>query len=215
MSSLPVHPTGDSPAVELYCRHCIAEGADVSHGEFTRMLSRFREGDAEVDAHLMEMAYRDLRRLAQRHLGGSRWIATLNTTSLVNESYLRLFAPASRHVENRHHFFALASRIMRHIVCDYAKSRIRASKRIDRETESETAIARLDAELSDAHEMLRIDEALEELAKANERQSRIIECRFFAGMTEVETANALNIPLRTVQREWEKAREWLGQYLAP
>ena len=89
----------------------------------------------------MELAYHDLRRLAQRHLSGTRWMSTLNTTSLINESYLRLVSPASRHVESRDHFFALASRIMRHVVCDYAKSRIRASKRIDRDSEAETALA--------------------------------------------------------------------------
>jgi RNA polymerase sigma factor (TIGR02999 family) len=185
----------------------------MADSDFTRILSRFREGDVDADAKLMELAYHDLRRLAQRHLSGTRWMSTLNTTSLINESYLRLVSPASRHVESRDHFFALASRIMRHVVCDYAKSRIRASKRIDRDSEAETALAQLDAELADAHEMLRIDEALEDLAKTNDRQCRIIECRFFAGLTEAETAKALDTPLRTVQREWNKARDWLMAYL--
>lgn len=184
----------------------------MTSGEFTRILAGFREGQAGSEALLIDLVYQDLRRIARKHLSGDR-LGTLNTTSLINESYLRLVSPAARHVESRNHFFYLASRVMRQVVCDYARARIRESQHLDRSTESDSALQALDSALVEAHYLTRVDEALEDLAKENERQARVVECRFFAGLTEGETAVALDMSLRTVQREWDRAREWLEQHM--
>ena len=182
-------------------------------GDFTVILARYRAGDASAQEQMIRLIHGELRRLARRHLSGSRWIATLNTTALVNESYLKLVGPAARHVESRAHFFNLASRVMRQIVCDYSRKRLRESKCIDRQVDLEVEGERLDAELAQARQFVSLDEALSELAKVDERRARIVDCRFFAGLSESETAEALGISLRTVQREWNQAREWLGEQM--
>jgi len=157
------------------------------------------------------MVYKDLRRMASRHLAGQR-MSTLNTTSLISESYLRLVSPAARRVESKDHFFYLASRIMRQIVIDHARARIRATEHVDRAADASEALERQNT-VNEAQQLIKIDEALNDLAKENERQARVVECRFFSGLTEEETARALETSLRTVQREWDRAREWLRSHL--
>lgn len=185
----------------------------MSSGQFTRLLSAFREGDAGSEAVLIEFVYQDLRRMASKHLRGPR-MGTLNTTLLINESYLRLVSPSARHVESRNHFFYLASRVMRQIVVDYARARIREAQHFDREADVQERLEMREASLNDSRWLVRVDEALDDLARENERQARVVECRFFAGMTEEETSLALNASLRTVQREWDRAREWLKEHMA-
>ncbi len=182
-------------------------------GEFTQLLSRFREGEQGAQEMLARMILADLRRIAHRHLAGSRWMNTLNTTSVVNESYLRLVSPAARHVATRAHFLNLASRIMRQIICDYARKRVRESARFERDVLPEDV--REDAEQASlqARQLAALDEALNDLARINARHARVIECRFFAGLSEEETSAALDVSLRTVQRDWNEARNWLAQHM--
>jgi RNA polymerase sigma factor (TIGR02999 family) len=177
--------------------------------EFSRMLAGFRDGDGAAERQLIALVHADLRRLARRSLAGSRWMSTLDTTSLVNESYLRLVSPAARHVQTRSHFFNLAARAMRQIVCDYARKRLRAT----RDAETAAAEAADDPTLFQARQFTRIDEALQDLARIAPRQARVVECRFFAGLTDEETAEALATSVRTVQREWSDARRWLQAQL--
>jgi RNA polymerase sigma factor (TIGR02999 family) len=180
-------------------------------GEFTEMLARYRAGEESAHARLVALIHGDLRRLARRHLSGNRWIATLDTTALVNESYLRLVSPASQHVETRAHFLNLASRVMRHIVVDFARKRLRERKRF--ESSGEMDPERLEAELAQARQFVALDDALADLARVDERKARVVDCRFFGGLSEDETAQALGIGLRTVQREWNAAREWLAEHM--
>ncbi len=186
----------------------------MQSGEFTQVLARYRAGDASAQDQMVALIYADLRRLARRHMSGNRWIATLNTTSLVNESYLRLVSPAAQHVETRAHFLNLASRVMRQIVCDFARKRLRERAHVDRDIDPEEAQGAVDAGLAQARQFVALDVALVELARVNERQSRVVDCRFFAGLSEDETAHALDVGVRTVQRDWNEARAWLAQNLA-
>lgn len=180
-------------------------------GEFTDMMARYRAGEAAAQGRLIALIHGDLRRLARRHLSGNRWIATLDTTALVNESYLRLVSPSAQHVETRAHFLNLASRVMRQIVVDFARRRLRERERFERSGEIDPE--RLEAELAQARQFVALDEALADLARVDERKARVVDCRFFGGLSEDETAQALGIGLRTVQREWNGAREWLAEHM--
>jgi RNA polymerase sigma factor (TIGR02999 family) len=182
-------------------------------GEFTLTLARHRAGDAGAQQRLIALIYGDLRKLARRHLSGNRWIPALDTTALINESYLRLVSPAAQHVETRAHFLNLASRVMRQVVCDYARKRLREKEHVVASAEVSDDAERERAELAQADQFVRLDEALQDLARVNERQARVVECRFFAGLSEEETAAALDASLRTVQRDWAEAREWLARHM--
>jgi RNA polymerase sigma factor (TIGR02999 family) len=179
---------------------------------FNEVLVRFRSGDSTAREQLADIVYSDLRRIAQNHLRGKPRDATLSPTSLVNESYIRLVSPSAQHVETRAHFFALASTIMRQIVCDYSRAKLREAPVVDRGLGSEGSAELVSSVVADASQTLFVDRALEELFKHSARQARIAECRIFGGMTDDETAIATEIPLRTVQREWNRARKWLSEY---
>ncbi len=129
----------------------------------------------------------------------------LDTTSLVHESYLKLVGNAALAVEDRHHFFAYASRVMRSVIVDFARARLAERRGGDADH------VVLDTGLSDKlaapeNDVLRVHEALEVLAEADERLAQVVEMRYFGGMTEVEIAEALGLSERTVRRSWEKAR---------
>lgn len=174
--------------------------------DITEMLALARAGDAGAWQRMVAVVYADLRRLAHRQLSGQAREQTMDTTGLVHECYLRL-AGASGTPNDRGHFFALAARVMRQVIVDYARERL-AQKRGG----GERPIALDDAdaaELREAQRYAALDDALEVLMRADERRARVVECRFFAGLTEAETAAALDMSLRSVQREWQAAREWL------
>jgi RNA polymerase sigma factor (TIGR02999 family) len=178
-------------------------------GEITQMLAAARSGDRAAWEHLVRLIYADLRQLARRMLGGARRDQTLNTGALVHECYVRLAQSGAAAPNDRNHFFCLAARVMRQVICDYARERL-AEKRGG-------GVAALSFEDLTAQEQAHIaqfvelDAALGELARHDERQARVVECRFFAGMTDAETAGALGISPRTVAREWDAARAWLTQ----
>jgi len=190
-----------------------AAATGMTEGSFTLILERFHSGDDAAEKELADIVYKDLRNVARRHLRGTFGDATLSPTSLVNESYMRLVSPSAQHVRTRAHFFSLASTIMRQIVCDYARSKLREARIIDRGLDAKDALELMTGAIADANHTLTVSEALEELFKRNERQARVAECRIFGGMTDDETAIALELPLRTAQREWSKARAWLGAYV--
>ena len=186
---------------------------NVDSGEFTQWLTRYRAGEKEAQENLIRVILSDLRRLAHRHLAGNRWMTTLDTTSIVNESYLRLVSPAAQHVATRAHFMNLASRVMRQILCDFARKRLRELNLIDRDIVPADMDEATHAEVQQARQFSALDEALDDLARTNPRQAQVVECRFFAGLSEEETAAALDASLRTVQRDWNEARAWLADHL--
>ena len=163
----------------------------------------------------------ELRRLAHQRLRLERPGHTLQTTALVNEVYLKLAAQRSVKWENRGQFFALSAQAMRRILIDYARRHKRMRERVrydsldaerSQSSDGGAAAVRL-AGAQRADELIALDEALERLAKVDERLGRVVECRFFAGYTEEETAEALGVTPRTVTRDWAKAKAWLYREL--
>jgi len=156
--------------------------------------------------------YEELRTLARRHLGSDQASHTLSPTALVHESYLKLADLVSGHERSRAQFFALASRAMRHILVDHARGR-NAQKRggalLQVTLHPDLAIAD-----SPALDLMALDDALSRLGELSERLERVVECRFFGGLSVPETAEALGISVRTVEREWTRARAYLYQLLA-
>jgi len=188
--------------------------------DVTALLARFRQGDHAAEAVLFPLVYAELRRIAARHMRRERPGHSLQPTALVNEAYLRLIGQRAPPWQNRAHFFALASGVMREILIDHARRR-RAAKRGDgkapiRLDDPFRPVAVADG-LTDDHleTLLAIDQALTQLADLDPRQTRIVELRFFAGMTSKEIAEVLDISDRTVEREWATARAWLYTRLRP
>jgi RNA polymerase sigma factor (TIGR02999 family) len=187
-----------------------------SDHDITGLLLAWRAGDQEALDQLLPRVYEELRRIAHRRLGHERENHTLGTTALVNEAYLKLVDQSRAQWADRAHFFAVAARVMRRILVDYARRHM-AQKR-----GGATAAVSLDDEalanatlVADqrADELLALDDALTRLAELDERLSRVVECRFFGGLTEEETAEALSVTARTVRRDWVKAKGWLHQAL--
>jgi len=180
----------------------VAEPADI-----TLLLRRWEEGDAGALDQLMPLMYERLRQLA-RQRRRSEPDASLNTTALVHEAYLKLADSPGVRVQNRGHFLGLASRVMRHLLVDHARTR-RAAKRgqgiASVQLEEATWIS------DDAVEpVIELDEALQRLAALDERRSRILEQRYFGGLSLEEVAEALDVSLATVKRELRAARAWLA-----
>ena len=177
--------------------------------EFAALLEASRSGDKVAWSKIITYVYGDLRRMAKRHRLSGGHDGTLNTTGLVHESYLRMTRAARQSIANRAHFFSLASRVMRQVVCDYARERL-SLKRGGAVPHTQIEEEEIPEE-REARSLLEIDESMRELEQANPRWARIVEMRFFAGLGEVETAEALGVSLRTVQREWRQAKEWLAE----
>jgi RNA polymerase sigma factor (TIGR02999 family) len=183
----------------------------VDQHEITVLLQAHREGDRQAFDRLVELVYPHLRRLARSQLRRGRAGETLRTTALVHEAYLRLADETGIQWDGRAHFFGVAARAMRQIIVDHARAR-NAAKRGGGKApltldESDLAVE------EQAETILLLDTALDKLADLNERLSRVVECRFFAGLTEEETAAALSLSRATVQRDWTKARAWLRREL--
>lgn len=181
-------------------------------GEITRLLESHRAGDGAAFDRLVELAYGELRRLARQQLRRARPNQTLETGALIHEAYLRLADESALDLRDRGHFFAVMARAMRFVVVDHARRR-GAAKRgggVDVATFEEDAVgAEQPAEL-----VLAVHDAIETLESFNARLARIVECRFFAGLTDEEIAGALGLSTRTVQRDWLRARAWLQKALA-
>jgi RNA polymerase sigma factor (TIGR02999 family) len=190
----------------------MAEAESTAHqGEITNLLVAHRDGDREAFEQLVPLVYEDLRRIARRQLARHRVRGTLNTTALVHEAYLKLVDQTRVEVNDRNHFYAIAARAMRQIIIDYARKRT-AQKRGGGRTP--ISLDKVQVGVADQAEMLlAIDTALKKLSSLNERLTRVFECRYFAGLTEQETADALSMSLRTVQRDWMKGKAWLRREL--
>ena len=182
----------------------------------TEALCALRNGAPDAMDRLAPLVYEQLRRIAHRHLRAEPAGHTLSTTALVHEAYLKLVDQTRAEWQDRGHFFAVASRAMRRILVDYAR-RYRAARRGGGDDAAPVRPIPLDdteIPIAERAEILvALDEALERLARFDERQARVVECRFFGGLTEEETAAALGISQRTVAREWVTARGWLYQEL--
>jgi RNA polymerase sigma factor (TIGR02999 family) len=178
--------------------------------EITRLLLAHQEGDEEAFHRLTSLIYDDLRRIALRQLargGAGRAGLTLNATALVHEAYLRLVDETGVEWQGRAHFFAIAARSMRRIIVDHARQR-QARKRGGGQVRLDLDPERIAVE-EQAETLLALDAALDSMREIDERLARVAECRLFGGMSEAETAEALAVSLRTVQRDWQRARAWL------
>ena len=182
----------------------------------TEALCALRNGAPDAMDRLAPLVYEQLRRIAHRQLRAEPVGHTLSTTALVHEAYLKLVDQTRAEWQDRGHFFAVASGAMRRILVDYAR-RYRAARRGGGDDGAPVRPISLDnteipaAERADA--LVALDEALERLGRLDERQARVVECRFFGGLSEAETAAALGCSQRTVAREWVTARGWLFQEL--
>ena len=172
-----------------------------------RLLAAWSGGDRAALDQLMPIVYAELRRIASRHLYAERPGHTLQATALVHEAYLRLVDQSSLQWQNRAHFFAMAARLMRHILVDYARARhnIKRGGRAVKFTLDEAA----EVSTGRSSEMVALDDALTALSEFDQRKSRIVELRFFGGLSIEETAMALEVSPGTVMREWTLAKAWL------
>jgi RNA polymerase sigma-70 factor, ECF subfamily len=162
---------------------------------------------------LFPLVYEELRRIAARKLRSERPDHTLCTTALVHEAWLELTKLNRIQWQNRAHFLAIAAQAMRRILIDYAVARRRQKRGGGATTSPLDNDAALAIAQARGDELIALDEALERLAKLNERQARIVECRFYGGMNIDETADALGVSAATVKREWTVARAWLNREL--
>lgn len=181
-------------------------------GEVTRLLGELNQGGRNALDHLFSLVYQELQAIARRRLRSERSDHTLNTTGLVHEAYLKLIGLDRLEYQNRAHFFAVAARAMRRILVDHAVSS-KAQKRGGERRKVRLEDAGLLAEQA-ADELLALDDALRRLAEINERQATLVECRYFAGLSIAETAEALGVSPATVKREWTVARAWLHRELS-
>jgi RNA polymerase sigma factor (TIGR02999 family) len=185
--------------------------------EVTALLDRAKDGDGDALDQVFPLIYEELQLLARRQR--RRWVGdyTMNTTALVHEAYLKLVGQQAIDARGRGHFFALASRAMRHVLCNYGRGR-RAQKRgggdavvsLDGDDGVEIAApgSNLDRDVLDS-----LDRGLAALERVHPRPARVVECRFFGGLTVEETAAALEISPRTVKRDWRFAQAWLKNEL--
>lgn len=176
-------------------------------GEITALARRWTGGDEEALEQLIELTYPKLRRLARSHVRSDEGSNTLNTTSLVHEAYIRIEGHQNGAWPSRSHFYAFCSKVMRRVLIDYAR-RHNAEKRggaLMRVPLAEDMVA----VESQSAGILEIEAALNDLAEKSERMARVVECRFFGGMSIAETAEALDASPRTVVREWTRARSYL------
>jgi RNA polymerase sigma factor (TIGR02999 family) len=190
-------------------------GEPVAHrspSQVTNLLQRWRDGNREALDALLPLVYDELHRVAHRHLRNERPDHTLQSTALVHEAYFRPVGQDFPEWEGRTHFFAIAAQLMRQILVDYAR-RYRASKR-----GSGVCMLTLDDVVGLSRrkdvDVVALHDALNTLAELDPRQSRVVELRFFAGLSLEETAEALGIGTATVQRDWTAARAWLHREIS-
>ncbi len=182
-----------------------------SKQQVTLLLRAWSQGDKDALSRLYDLVYDELRRLARRYMSRENPGNTMQTTALVNEAYLRLANAEDMKWQDRAHFFAVSANVMRRILIDSARSR-----RADRRGGDDLPVALDDApdvaQKSDP-DLIALDDALNQLAKVNERQSKVVELRYFGGLSVEETAEVLKVSSDTVMRDWRFAKAWLKREL--
>jgi RNA polymerase sigma factor (TIGR02999 family) len=179
---------------------------DSETHEVTQLLQKWSDGDAGALEELTPVIYAELHRIAKRYMSRERGDHTLQTTALVNEAYVRLIDWKTAKWENRAHFFGVSAQLMRRILVDFARKRPKADDKEIKHISLEEAFnitAEKDADL------VALDDALTELAKFDERKAKIVELKFFGGLSVEETAEVIGVAEITVMREWQKAKAWL------
>lgn len=183
--------------------------------DITRLLEQLGAGDETALDRLFAAVYDQLHEMAHGQRRRWRGEETLNTTALIHEAYLKLSEAEQPQWEHRGHFFAVASRAMRQILMDRARHSGADKRGGDRVQESADAQAQPDLEPQVRDDLLSLDEALDRLEVMDERQARVVECRFFGGLNVEETAEAVGVSTATVKRDWRSARAWLYTQLGP
>lgn len=192
--------------------------ADQHDQEINEALAALSRGAPEAMDRLMPLVYRELKRIAHRQLGAEAGGHTLSTTAVVHEAYLRLAEQSRAQWLDQGQFFAIAARAMRRVLIDYARQHQaarrggpgRAGVSLDFLEHGDSPAISVPER---ADSLIALDEALDDLRRMDERLASVVECRFFAGLSEVETAQALGVSQRTVARDWQMARAWLHEAL--
>ena len=179
--------------------------------EITQLLLAWSDGDQAALEKLTPLVYAELRRLAKGYMFGERRGHTLQTTALINEAYMRLIDWKNVRWQGRAHFFGVAAQVMRRILVDFARARHYAKRGGAAQQVSLDEAVTIHEDRS--AELIALDEALKSLAEIDPRKSQIVELRFFGGLNAKETAEALKVSQRTVEREWNSARAWLYREL--
>ena len=174
--------------------------------EVTELLQKWSVGDQAALDELTPVIYAELHRIAKSYMRRERENHTLQTSALVNEAYVRLIDWKSAKWENRAHFFGVSAQLMRRILVDFARKRPKVNEEIARHVSLEEAFTVTTEKDAD---LVALDEALNELARFDERKAKIVELKFFGGLSVEETAEVLKISGVTVMREWQKAKAWL------
>lgn len=183
----------------------------TSH-EVTQLLMDWSNGDQAALDQLMPLVYGELRQIARRYMARQNPGHTLQTTALINEAYLKLVNQQDKHFQNRAHFFGVAAQAMRHILVDYARSKQYGKRG------GGVPVVALDGAMTvseeRAAELVALDDALKQLAKVDERKCRVVELRYFGGLSVTETAQVLNVSEITIIRDWNMAKSWLHRELS-
>jgi RNA polymerase sigma factor (TIGR02999 family) len=201
----------DPPAAEVDRRSPRGASAPAA-GEVTELLRALGKGRAEDRDRLVALVYADLRRMAARALRGERGDVTLQPTALVHETYQRLVDQTRTHWRSRGHFFAIAAGLMRRVLVDHAR-RAKALRRRGGALLASVGEAASEGAGNSAVDVLALDQALAELGALDPDQARLVELRYFCGLTVVETAEVLGVSRATVYRDWSMARAWLHHRL--
>jgi RNA polymerase sigma factor (TIGR02999 family) len=174
------------------------------------LLTDWANGDGKALGEVVSIVYNELRRLARYHLQSERPDHTLQSTALVNEAFMRLLGSRPVELQGRAHFVAVASRLMRQILVDYARNR-RASKRDGGARVELAELANLP--MGSDTQLLALEDAVQALSQIDERQAQVVEMKFFGGLTTEEVSRALGVSLTTVERDWSVARLWLRRQM--
>lgn len=186
--------------------------ANFGDKDVTKLLDAWSGGDGEALAELMPLVYDELHRMAKRYMNSQPSGHTLQTTALIHEAYLKLADNKEKHFANRTHFFAVAARAMRHILVDHARSRQTEKRGGETQIVSLEDVAVIAKE--QAAEVLALNDALESLFMQDERKGRVVELRYFGGLSVDETAEVLKVSSLTVIRDWRFAKTWLLRELS-
>jgi RNA polymerase sigma factor (TIGR02999 family) len=188
-----------------------SQGGDAARGDITALLEAWREGDQTALEKLTPIVYKELHRLAGRYMRGERPGHSLQTTALVNEAYMRLVDYKRMHWQNRAHFFAVSAQLIRRILVEHARRRnLKRGAGIRHVSLDEVAVAGGGR----SADLVALDDAMKALAQVDPRKERVVEMRFFGGLSVEETAEVLKVSTVTVMRDWSTAKAWLYRELS-